>query len=95
VSQVLTAIEVFCSYAQSDEAWLLKWQKHLSLLQQQGLIKLWQKRRLVAGADWAKAIDTHLETASVILLLRSRRLSGFRLLFWRRDATCPPAARSG
>ncbi|HLZ55694.1 MAG TPA: FxSxx-COOH system tetratricopeptide repeat protein [Ktedonosporobacter sp.] len=71
MSQEHTSIEVFCSYAQADEAWLLQLEKHLSLLQRQGLIKLWQKRRLVAGADWAKAIDTHLETASVILLLIS------------------------
>src|SRR5579859_8196979 len=66
-----TPVEVFCSYADADEAWLCKLEIHLALLKRQGLISLWHRRLLVAGTDWAKVIDTHLETASVILLFVS------------------------
>ena len=43
----------------------------MHVLQLQGLISLWHDRLIVPGTDWAKAIDTHLETASIILLLVS------------------------
>ena len=71
MSEAPMPVEVFCSYAHEDEVWLRKVETHLSLLQRQGLISLWHDRLIVPGADWAKTIDTHLETASVILLLVS------------------------
>ena len=66
-----TPVEVFCSYAYQDEAWLRKLEAHLSLLKRQGLISLWYDRLISPGTNWARAIDTRLETASVILLLVS------------------------
>ena len=66
-----TPIEVFCSYAREDEAWMRQLEIHLSLLQRQGLLSLWHDRLLVPGEDWAKTIDDHLETASIILLFIS------------------------
>src|SRR5216683_422089 len=66
-----TPVEIFCSYAHEDEAWLRKLERHLSLLKRQGLISLWHDRLITPGTDWAASIDTHLETASVILLLVS------------------------
>ncbi len=66
-----TPVEIFCSYAHEDKKWLQELEKHLSLLQRQGLISLWHDRLITPGTDWAKTIDTHLETASVILLLVS------------------------
>lgn len=68
---VPTAVEVFCSCAHEDGAWLQKLETHLSLLRRQGLISLWHNRLIVPGTDWAHAIDTHLETASIILRLVS------------------------
>lgn len=67
----LAPVEIFCSYAHEDDAWLHKLEKHLSLLKRQGLISLWHDRLITPGIDWAKTIDTHLEIASVILLLVS------------------------
>lgn len=64
-------IEIFCSYAHEDEPWLRKLETHLSLLKRQGLISLWHNRLITPGTDWEHALDTHLETASVILLLVS------------------------
>src|SRR5450759_1667907 len=66
-----TPVEVFYSYAHGDEAFCNKLQKHLSLLQRQGLIKAWHDRHILPGTDWSQAIDEHLERASVILLLIS------------------------
>jgi tetratricopeptide (TPR) repeat protein len=71
MAEAPTPVEIFCSYAHEDETWLQKLETHLSLLQRQGLISLWHDRRIAPGTDWGKAIDTHLETASVILLVVS------------------------
>src|SRR2546421_3247801 len=71
MAEVSTPVEIFCCYSHADETWLRKLETHLSLLQPQGLISLWHDRLIVPGADWAKTIDAHLETASVILLLVS------------------------
>ena len=68
---VVTPIEVFCSYAHEDEAWLRKLETHLSLLQKQGLVSLWHDRLISPGTDWARSIDSRLETASIVLLLIS------------------------
>jgi hypothetical protein len=68
---VSTSIEIFCSYAPQDEAWRKKLETHLSLLKHQGIISLWHNRLITAGTDWAHTIDTHLETASIILLFVS------------------------
>lgn len=66
-----TPVEVFCSYAHEDEVWLRKLEKHLALLKRQGLISLWHDLLITPGTNRAKTIDTHLETASVILPLVS------------------------
>src|SRR5438046_1758267 len=71
MSTVSTPVEIFCSYAHQDEAWLRKLETHLSLLKRQGLVSLWHDRLLVPGTDWTQTIDASLETASVILLLVS------------------------
>src|SRR6266487_1874612 len=65
------SIEIFCSYAYKDEGHLRQLEKHLSALKRQGLISLWHNHQIQPGANWAKAIDTHLSTASIILLLIS------------------------
>src|SRR6266487_546589 len=66
-----TPVEVFYSYAHEDEAFRNELEKHLSLLRRQGLITAWHDRHILPGADWAQAIDQHLERVSVILLLIS------------------------
>src|SRR2546423_4059414 len=64
-------IEIFFFYAHEDEAWLRRFEKHLILLKRQGLISLWHDRLISPGTDWTQAIDTRLETASIVLLLVS------------------------
>src|SRR5215469_10050461 len=71
MSALTTPIEVFYSYADADESLCRELDKHLSQLRRDGLITTWHKRQIVAGTDWTKALDSHLNTASVILLLIS------------------------
>src|SRR5437764_9887538 len=66
-----TPIEAFYSYAHEDEVLRNELEKHLSTLRRQGLISSCHDRQIFAGTDWAESIDTHLETASLILLLVS------------------------
>ncbi len=65
------SVEVFYSYAHKDEEMRDKLEKRLDSLRRQGLISQWHDRQIPAGAEWASTIDTHLDTASVILLLIS------------------------
>ncbi|ARV58943.1 hypothetical protein BZZ01_10120 [Nostocales cyanobacterium HT-58-2] len=65
------AIEVFFSYAHEDEKLRDQLEKHLSLLKRQGVITGWHDRKIGAGKEWKNEIDTHLNTAQIILLLIS------------------------
>src|SRR3989442_10255806 len=67
----MTPIEVFYFYADEDERWLQKLENHLSPLRNQRLITTWHRGQIVPGADQAQDIDSHLNSASLILLLIS------------------------
>ena len=64
-------IEVFSSYAHSDEKLHDELAKHLSLMENQGLISAWHDRQIPAGSEWVDAIASHLNTAQIILMLIS------------------------
>jgi predicted ATPase len=65
------ALELFYSYAHTDERWRKRLEIHLSNLQRQGFIVAWHDRNISAGTTWANEIDAHLNTAQIILLLIS------------------------
>ncbi len=65
------ALEVFYSYAHEDERLQKRLEMQLSLFRQQGLIQEWHDRKIFAGKDWKREIDTNLSTADIILLLVS------------------------
>ncbi len=69
--QANKTVQIFCSYTDSDESWLCEMIKHLSLSTRQGLLTLWHHQHISPGSNWQQVIDTHLETADVILLLIS------------------------
>jgi len=69
--QANPAISVFYSYAQEDKQLQAKLSKHLSGLRRQGIITEWHHGNIPAGTDQKQAIDTHLATATIILLLIS------------------------
>src|SRR5258708_35809743 len=64
-------IRVFISYAHEDTLLRLELDKHLSILQQQGLIQEWHDNNISAGTEWEHEINSHLDTAQIILLLVS------------------------
>jgi TIR domain len=65
------AVEVFCSYAHEDEDYCKQLKTHVSVLKRQGLISLWYDQQILPGSYRERAIDAHLETASIIVLLVS------------------------
>jgi len=62
---------LFFSYSHADESLRDQLEKHLSGLRRQGVISSWHDRRITAGTELAEAIDSHLDTADIILLLIS------------------------
>jgi hypothetical protein len=64
-------VSLFYSYAHEDEELRNQLDKHLRLLERQGLITTWHDREIRAGDNWANEIDFHLESAQIILLLIS------------------------
>ncbi len=64
-------VTVFYSYAHEDKSLRNELDKHLSGLRRSGIIAEWYDRQIIAGANREDAINTHLNTASVILLLIS------------------------
>ena len=66
-----TKIEIFFSYAHTDEAWQKQLEKHLGGLKRQNRFIAWYDRNIPPGAKWASEINTHLKTAHIILLLIS------------------------
>jgi len=62
---------VFISYSHEDEAWKDRLVTHLGVLQSQGLLDLWDDRRIGAGEDWEREIEKAMATASAAVLLVS------------------------
>jgi hypothetical protein len=65
------SIKIFYCYAHEDKALRALLEKHLGNLKQQELITGWSDRNIDAGKEWAKEIDSNLNTANIILLLIS------------------------
>jgi hypothetical protein len=67
------ALSVFVSAAESgeDEALWQKLEAQLAILRKQGLIEIWDKGDIAAGADRTRAADARLEAADIIVLLIS------------------------
>lgn len=65
------AFEVFFSYARKDEKLKDELEKHLTLMQREGLITTWNTHKIEPGIDQASSMSEHLEKARIILLLIS------------------------
>lgn len=62
---------VFISYSHRDEASKDRLLRHLNVLQNQGLLTLWDDRRMDAGDAWRNEIETAIEASNVAVLLVS------------------------
>ena len=65
------AVKIFYSYAHEDKGYRETLEKHLSPLRQLELVTEWSDRNINAGKEWAKEIDSNINTADIILLLIS------------------------
>ncbi|WP_427161778.1 toll/interleukin-1 receptor domain-containing protein [Aliinostoc sp. HNIBRCY26] len=64
-------VKVFFSYSHKDEALRDELATHLSTMKRQGVIEAWYDRAIIAGSNWADAIDDNLNIADIVLLLVS------------------------
>jgi hypothetical protein len=64
-------IILFYCYAREDKALRDELEKHLSSLKRLYSLRNWHDREILPGEEWEQAIDTHLNSAHLILLLVS------------------------
>src|SRR6266700_5985034 len=74
-------VEVFYSYAVEDENLQQELEKHLAILKWKQIISTWHVRQISAGMELAKEINTHLNSAHIILLLVTHGSVISRLVF--------------
>ena len=70
-SAVNKPIEVFLSYSHADEGLKTELLKQLGPLRWDSHIKVWHDKLVEPGSPWALDIDSHIRTASLVLLLVS------------------------
>ena len=70
-AKTMPAIEVFFSYAHEDETMRVQLEKHLTTMKRLGQITGWHDNKIIAGSEWDREINIHLNTAQIILLLIS------------------------
>ena len=71
-----TPVSLFYSYAHEDEPLRDELAGHLKILERRGLIQAWHDRQIRPGQAWDQAIDQHLSTADLVLLLVSKDFIG-------------------
>ena len=79
-------LRVFLSYSHVDEAWKDRVSRHLAVLTEEGLLDVWDDRRIGAGADWEAEIRVAMEAADVAILLISADFLTSRFV---RDSEVP------
>jgi hypothetical protein len=70
-SQLPQPVEVLFSYGHEDEGLRDELAKHLKALEDEGVVRAWHDRGIVAGQKWDAEIDARLNSADIILLLVS------------------------
>lgn len=60
---------LFVSYADDDRALVEVFEKHLALLERQGLVAVWHKRKAQLGEDWRREVHAQLQSAAIIGLI--------------------------
>lgn len=64
-------VELFISYAHTDEKLRIELENHLKVLEKTNIISTWHDRKIIAGSEWRSEIDEHLRSSQIILLLIS------------------------
>ncbi|MBV9158949.1 MAG: toll/interleukin-1 receptor domain-containing protein, partial [Acidobacteriaceae bacterium] len=66
------ASPVFVSYSHKDAKWLERCRPFLRPLHREGLIDLWDDKRILGGDEWRNEIQQALQRAEVAVLLISQ-----------------------
>ena len=66
-----TMHKVFISYSHKDEDWKNRLQTQLVVLENQGLLSVWEDRKIAVGDDWYQEIERAIKSAHVAILLIS------------------------
>lgn len=72
---------VFVSYSHADEAWKDRLVRHLRVLEPEGILEVWDDRRIAPGSNWLPEIQQAMDRALAAVLLISADFltSGFIL----------------
>lgn len=62
---------IFISYSRKDKDWKDRLVSHLGVLQEEGLLTLWEDRQIGAGEDWFQEIQAAMNNAKVAILMVS------------------------
>jgi len=62
---------IFISYSHKDEEWKDRLLTHLGNMENEGVLDIWNDRRIEAGDDWYKEIEYAISVASIAILLIS------------------------
>ncbi len=63
--------KVFISYSHKDEKWKDIVVTHLGVLERQGMLEQWNDRKIQAGDEWRREIETSLQDCQIAILLVS------------------------
>ena len=67
----MTTPSVFISYSHKDEEWKDRLVTHLGVLEREGLLDLWDDRKIESGDDWRPEIEKAINKASIAILMIS------------------------
>ena len=67
----MPAPSVFISYSHKDEEWKERLVTQLGVLQMEGILNVWDDRRIEAGDDWKPEIEDAITKANVAILMIS------------------------
>ena len=64
--------KIFISYSHQDEQWKDLLQSHLSVIEKQSKLRIWDDRQIATGDNWLHEIEKALTTSESAILLISR-----------------------
>ena len=64
-------LKLFFSYAHEDRNVRDELDKHLDILEREGLVTVWWDGEITPGARWSEAIAHHLRSSDIIIFLVS------------------------
>ncbi len=64
-------MNLFISYSHKDEEWKDRVVGHLNILQQEGVLAIWNDRKIIVGDEWDPEIEAAINKADGAILLIS------------------------